>query len=99
MNDYCFINSCIGTIAGNPGEKESLVLEDLPAGNYYFAVDSRSFYDRAEFELTVDCGVGGSSFVTCPEDALVTQDFEDFEEGTDIVAAHHVYCLRFRLQC
>ena len=85
LNDYCFIDSCIGTIAGNPGTEASLVLEDLPAGDYYFAIDSRSFYDRADFELTVDCGVGGSSFVTCPEDALISQDFEGFEEGMDIV--------------
>lgn len=87
LNDYCFIDSCLGTIVGNPGTEEALVLEDVPAGDYYFAVDSRGFYDRAEFELTVDCGVGGSSMVTCLEDALLTEDFEGYVAGTDIVAA------------
>ncbi len=87
LNDYCYIDSCIGMIPGNPGTEESLVLEDMPAGDYYFAVDSRDFYDRAEFELTVDCGGGGTSMVTCPEDALLTEDFEGYDAGTDIVAA------------
>ena len=89
LNDYCFIDSCIGTIAGNPGTEETLELPDLPAGDYFFAVDSRSFYDRAKFELTVDCGIGGGagSMVTCGEDAILSEDFEGYEVGTDIVTA------------
>lgn len=87
LDTLCSIDSCIGTIRGNPGTEETLVLEDLEAGDYYFAVDSRSFYDRAEFELTVDCGVGGTSMVTCPEDAVLSEDFEGYEAGTDIVSA------------
>ena len=55
----------------------------------FLSVDSRGFFDRADFELTVDCGVGGAtgSVVTCDEDALLSEDFEGLAVGSDIVLA------------
>ena len=85
MNDLCAPDSCIGSITSR-GETEMLIIPNAAAGDYFIAIDGRGLYDYANFELKVNCGVGGSTsaLAACGEENLIFEDFQTYEEGEDI---------------
>lgn len=83
LNDVCQVNSCIGTLVSGNNQTNSLVFDNALAGDYYVVVDSRGFYDRANFELQIECN-NSNGVASCGEDAVATEDFESYLAGSAI---------------